>query len=159
MKDVSFWLFWKAKIMNRAKKKGIVISELVEKSRNALKEGFYLEAVFLIHVIIEERLRSTLLKVNPNLGGRNKIPGCIKKIKQYKTERSHLFHLHFSDSLLKEIQIWKKSKRDKLIHDIDNNYELINDFERLKVIANEGDRLMKTLNADVMRWKKRHQSL
>lgn len=91
------------------------------------------------------------------MGGRNKIPGCIKKIQQYNKIKSCLFHLYFPDKLLHEIKIWKKTKRDKLIHDLENNYELISDTERLKDTANKGDELMRELNSAVMRWKRQAQ--
>ena len=143
--------------MYRKVKKGLNISNLINKSTFALNEKFYLESIFLSHAIIEERLRSLLLKVNPTLGGRNKIKQCIKKINKYINNEEYLFNIYFSNDetndLLKEILTWK-GKRDNLIHEFEKNYDLINDNNKLKNIANEGDNLMRSLNTIVMRWKK-----
>jgi hypothetical protein len=101
-------------------------------------------------------------KVNPKLGGKNKIPGCIKKLNQYIKNEKYLFNIYFANdktnNLLKNILKWKKSKRDNLIHQLEKNYDLINDHDKLKSIADECHNLMRSLNTIVMRWKKMHQS-
>jgi len=140
--------------MTRLTKKGIVISSLIDKSTLALSEGFYLEVIFLSHVIIEERLKSTLLKVYKNLGERNKIPGCIKKIKNLKEDKLYLFDVYFKDDLLKKILSWKKQKRDPLIHEIEQNYDLINSSNELESIAKDGNKLVRDLSTAIMKWKR-----
>jgi len=144
--------------MYRKTEKGLNITKLIDKSSLAINENFYLESIFLSHAIIEERLRSSLLKVNPELGGKNKIPGCIKKLNQYIKNEDYLFNIYFAndktDNLLKNILKWKKGQRDNLIHELEKNYDLINDHDKLKSIAEEGDKLMRSLNTIVMRWKK-----
>jgi len=141
--------------MSRKTKKGKNIKYLISKAILAEKECFYLETIFLCHSIIEERLRSTILKTDNNFGAKHKIPGCIKRFKLNITNKDYLFEIFFTRNLLKEIYIWKKSKRDNLIHELENNYNMINNKSTLEEIAKDGMYLMKELNASVMRWKKR----
>ena len=140
--------------MSRKTLKGKKLSYLISKANKAYEEKFYLETIFLCHSIIEERLRSTVLKTDGDFGKKHKIPGCVKRFKKNIKDKNFMFHLFFSEEQMKQIYIWKKSKRDNLIHEIENNFDVVNDIDKLHKIANEGILLMKNLNSTVMRWKK-----
>ena len=140
--------------MNRKTKKGKNIKLLISKATLAQKEGFYLETIFLCHSIIEERLRSTILKTDIKFGNRNKIPGCIKRFKKNIKQENYLFEKFFTQEILNKIKTWKKSKRDNLIHELEKNYDIINNETELEEIAESGMNLMKELSSAVMRWKK-----
>ena len=118
--------------MGRKQAKGQNISALIDKSKLARKENFYLESIFLSHAIIEERLRSVLLKIKSDLGSRNKIPSCIKKLKSKIKTQEYLFHLYFDKTFLDKILDWKKSSRDRLMHELEKNFNIVSDIEKLK---------------------------
>ncbi|MCT7611470.1 hypothetical protein N5U14_11540 [Aliarcobacter butzleri] len=140
--------------MSRKILKGKILKELISKAIDAEKNGFYLESIFLCHSIIEERLRSTILKVDQKFGNKHKIPGSIKRFNNYIKNKEFLFNRYFDEKELKKINKWKKLRRDNLIHELEKNDDLINNENELYKIAAEGQALMRQLNKTVMKWKK-----
>jgi len=141
--------------MNRKTKKGKNLKYLISKAILAEKESFYLETIFLCHSIIEERLRSTVLKTDSTFGKRHKIPTTIGRFKRYINNEEYLFDIYYKKDFLKKILKWKKAKRDPLMHELERNINIIDDKEKLELIAKEGINLMRELNATVMKWKRK----
>ena len=139
--------------MSRVNEHGKYISKLITKSLSAQSEGFYLESIFLSHSIIEDRLRRTMKKIRKDYGESRKIPDAVKDFKYRIKNKEFLFNEFFTDDLMKKIIIWKKSKRDKLTHELEKNVDIINDIHLIESIATEGYELSRELCNAVMKWK------
>lgn len=139
--------------MSRVNKHGKYISELINKSENAQNKGFYLESIFLSHSILEDRLRRTMKKVRNDYGASRKIPDAVKDFQFRIKKKEFFFDEFFSNNLMDKIIGWKKSKRDKLTHELEKNVDIINDTNLIKDIANEGYELSRELCNAVMNWK------
>ena len=90
----------------------------------ALKNEFYLEAIFIEYAILEDRTESVIRHAGlweVYMAKRNQasISTKLTFIKKRASARSSSFHCYFSDSLLDQLRDWK-NKRNPLIHDLLN---------------------------------------
>lgn len=117
-----------------------------DRLNKALKNEFYLEAIFIEYAILEDRTESVLRHAGlweAYLGNRKQasISTKLTFIKKRAMAKSSSFHPYFSDDLLDQLRDWK-NKRNPLIHDLLNQKLGDND---LKDLALEGSDLIRTL--------------
>lgn len=120
--------------------------EQFERLNKALKNEFYLEAIFIEYAILEDRTESVLRhaglweaymkgKKMANIGTK------LTFIKNKATAKSSTLHPYFNDDLLDQLRDWK-NRRNPLIHDLLN--QKLGDDD-LKDLATEGSRLVRIL--------------
>ena len=114
----------------------------------ALKNEFYLEAIFIEYAILEDRTESILQR--EGLWGaymktrKGKMPNIDSKltfIRSHAQSKKYLMSRYFADDLMLELRAWK-NKRNPLIHNLLNQTLGPDD---LKDLAMEGAELMKVL--------------
>lgn len=121
-------------------------TEQFSRLNRALKNEFYLEAIFIEYAILEDRTESVLRHAGlweAYMKGK-KIPAIGTKLTFIKNKaalKSCSLHSYFSDDLLEKLRSWK-DKRNPLIHDL-LNQKL--GADQLKDLALEGDRLVRIL--------------
>lgn len=141
--------------MTRHTAKGNRFESLISKADLALENEFYLEAISICYAIIEERLRSVLMKTHfPTLGNKHKVDSCLKKIKIVKKKDS-LLAKYFTSELIKKIDDWKED-RNNVMHEL---AEEGIDFPKIITCATEGREVLSELAATIMRWKKEFKKL
>lgn len=120
--------------------------EQFDRLNKALKNEFYLEAIFIEYAILEDRTESVLRhaglwesymkgKKMANIGTK------LTFIKNKAAVKSCTLHPYFNDDLMEQLRSWK-NKRNPLIHDLLNQKLGDND---LKELAMEGSALVRTL--------------
>lgn len=120
--------------------------EQFERLNKALKNEFYLEAIFIEYAILEDRTESVLHhaglweaymkgKKMANIGTK------LTFIKNKANVKSCTLHPYFNDDLMEQLRLWK-NKRNPLIHDLLNQKLGDND---LKDLAMEGSQLVRIL--------------
>lgn len=120
--------------------------EQFDRLNKALKNEFYLEAIFIEYAILEDRTESVLHhaglweaymkgKKMANIGTK------LTFIKNKAAVKSCTLHPYFNDDLMEQLRLWK-NKRNPLIHDLLNQKLGDND---LKDLAIEGSALVRTL--------------
>ena len=121
-------------------------AEQMQRLSRALRNNFYLEAVFIEYAIIEDRLESALRHAgafNPNK--QKTITAKLNKLEKICEEKSGLAQKNFSPELLASLRSWKDG-RNPLIHEL-MKQKL--STEGLKEFALEGCQLVKTLKSKV----------
>lgn len=100
--------------------------EQFNRLKKALKNEFYLEAIFIEYAIIEDRMESLLRHSDKweaylkHIKGREpRLPTKITYFKKMAEEKKGLPHKYFSDTLLDDILAWKE-RRNGLIHALMN---------------------------------------
>ena len=84
--------------------------------KKALKEGFWLEAIFIEYAVMEDRLESVLRHGGKWKPDAKRIPSITQKINLVSTmARQAPAKKYFSPELLEEILVWK-NQRNPLIH-------------------------------------------
>ena len=120
----------------------------------ALKEKFYLEAIFIEYAILEDRTASILRYENNSIkvkdGREPSIDRKLKKIKDIAREKKGLPKRYFSDELIDQILAWKE-ERNRMIHAL-LKQQLTT--EELCKIAKEGKALARTLSSKANSYKK-----
>ncbi len=120
----------------------------------ALKERFYLEAIFIEYAILEDRTSSILRyennSVNTKDGREPSIDRKLRKIKDIAREKKGLPKRYFSDELIDQILAWKE-ERNRMIHAL-LKQQLTT--EELRQIAKEGKVLARTLSNKANSYKK-----
>ena len=120
--------------------------EQFDRLNKALKNEFYLEAIFIEYAILEDRTESVLRhadlweaymkgKKMANIGTK------LTFIKNKAAVKSCTLHPYFNDDLMELLRNWK-NKRNPLIHDLLN--QKLGDSD-LKDLAMEGSRLVRIL--------------
>ena len=120
--------------------------EQFDRLNKALKNEFYLEAIFIEYAILEDRTESVLHhaglwdaymkgKKMANIGTK------LTFIKNKAALKSSSLHPYFNDDLVEKLRAWK-DKRNPLIHDLLN--QKLGDSD-LKDLAMEGSRLVRIL--------------
>lgn len=123
-------------------------AEQFSRLNRALKNEFYLEAIFIEYAILEDRTESILHHAglwDAYMKGK-KIPAIGTKltfIRNRASVKSCSLHPYFSDDLLEQLRAWK-DKRNPLIHDL-LNQKL--GADQLKDLALEGNALIRTLRS------------
>ena len=127
-------------------------TEQFSRLNRALKNEFYLEAIFIEYAILEDRTESVLHHAGlweAYMKGK-KIPAIGTKltfIKNRAALKSCSLHPYFSDDLPEKLRAWK-DRRNPLIHDL-LNQKLAPD--QLKDLALEGDKLVRILRTRATR--------
>jgi hypothetical protein len=120
--------------------------EQFDRLNKALKNEFYLEAIFIEYAILEDRTESVLRharlwesymkgKKMANIGTK------LTFIKNKANVKSCTLHPYFNSTLMDDLRDWK-NKRNPLIHDLLN--QKLGD-EDLKNLATEGSKLVRIL--------------
>lgn len=123
---------------------------LVKRAELALAEEFYLEASWLCYAIIEERIRSVIVKLNGTVKSNWKIFDCITEIEKKRpsdTILNELFPKDFTD----KINAWR-SKRNSLMHDL---VESESNQVEFKDAAQEGREIVREIKKAVRLLKAR----
>ena len=93
--------------------------EQFKRLNRAMKEQFYLEAIFISYAILEDRTESILRYEGNDIKPKgNRKPGIAQKLNKIKTiarEKKSLPNRYFSGELIDRILEWKDN-RDRMIH-------------------------------------------
>ena len=125
------------------KQKQLNYQEQFKRLDRALKQKFYLEAMFIEYAIMEDRCDSILGYENNQIKSKNfvSIDRKLDKIKKIAEQKKSLPNRYFSDALIDIIKGWKE-KRNGLIHALLKK-ELTT--EGLETVALEGYALARQL--------------
>jgi hypothetical protein len=136
--------------MPRKTQKGQRFEGLIAKADLAISHHFYLEATAICYAIIEERLRSVLIKTFAReLGAKHKIDSCLDYIKVSR-KKYQLIAKYFPTTFTKSIHDWKES-RNEIMHELaDSGLDEI----KTQKCAKEGRLLVSELTKLIMKWKK-----
>lgn len=135
--------------MSRFTVKGKRFENLIFRADNALAHNYCIEASTIYYAIMEERFISVFGKLGVTLNKKQKIAYCIEQLIELR-KTNQIVANTFSLDLLKNIDQWR-SQRNGIIHDFakqEISYEQISEWAKI------GQKLMKQLNASVMRFKK-----
>jgi len=128
---------------------------LVEKAKVAKDEGYYVEMLFLVHSLIEQKLKQTLALTHTSFSETVEFSECIDKFKENISNKFFLFDSCFENKLFDELKDWKYNKANFIINELENNYEIIQNEKSIKKIANKGFLLMTKLNETANKWQKK----
>ena len=112
--------------------------------KSALRNHFYLEAIFIEYAIMEDRLEAILRhadKWHPKEGSFISLDVKIKKVAKLAEEKKNPAHRYFPLELTDGILAWKE-KRNQLIHAL---LKQSLHSENLLEVAEEGERLTRQL--------------
>lgn len=114
----------------------------------ALKNEFYLEAIFIEYAILEDRTESIMRHaglwdayMKTRKGKMPNIDSKLMFIHKHAQSKRYLLSRYFADDLMLQLRAWK-NKRNPLIHNLLNQTLGPDDLMNL---ANEGADLMKDL--------------
>jgi len=126
--------------------------KLIPKAGLALKNGFYLEASWILSAIIESKLRRILtLITNENHGLDVGLHKCLQQIRFFHLKGLHpLLVKHFEIRLLDELRVWK-NKRNSVYKDMTITH--VRPF-RIKRMVEQGIVLHQELNNASKNFKK-----
>ena len=120
--------------------------EQMRRLSNAMRNRFFLEAIFIEYAIIEDRLESALSHADAfNPGKQKTITAKLNKLEKLCEERKGLACKYFSPELLASLRSWK-DRRNPLIHELMKQNLSTTGFEEF---ALEGEQLVKTLKSKV----------
>ena len=110
----------------------------------AMKEQFYLEAIFIVYAILEDRTESILRYEGNDIKPKgDRKPGIAQKLSKIRTiarGKKSLPNKYFSDELIDRIITWKNN-RDRMIHALLKQQlsteELARIAEEGKIVARE----------------------
>ena len=112
--------------------------------KKALKEHFYLEAIFIEYAIMEDRLEAILRhagKWHPKEGRFVSLEAKTKKVAKLAEEKKNPAHRYFPPELTDVLLAWKE-RRNQLIHALLK--QSLHSVDLLEVVE-EGERLTKQL--------------
>ncbi len=118
--------------------------EQMGRLKRAIKEHFYLEAIFIEYAILEDRLEAILRhagKWHPKEGTFVSIDAKVKKVAKLAEEKKNPAHRCFPPELTDGILNWKE-KRNRLIHAL---LKQSLHSENLLEVVEEGNQLVKQL--------------
>lgn len=121
----------------------------------ALTNQFYLEAIFIVYAIIEDRTASILRYEENSIKPRNEngyvsIESKLKKISKIAENKKSLPHKYFSDDLIEQITAWKE-QRNVIIHRLMREVLTTEELERLAV---EGKTLARQISNRANNYKR-----
>ena len=122
--------------------------EQFDRLNRALKNEFYLEAIFIEYAILEDRTESVIQhaglweaymkgKRMANIGTK------LTFIKNKAAVKSCSLHRYFNNDLMDQLRDWK-NKRNPLIHDLLNQKLGADDLKNLALEGNELVRILRT---------------
>lgn len=126
------------------KKPGNTVKEMTIAAGNAMKNGFYTEAIWILSGIMEIRLKKLIIITElRNPGAASGLEQHLKRIKLLQTrEQYSLLKSHFPSSLISSLRDWKNN-RNIMMKDM---LEMHVSWERKERLAKEGISLLKSLN-------------
>lgn len=119
----------------------------MQRLKKAMEHGFYLEAIFIEYVIMEDRTASILRYEGNTLKPRNEngyvsIDAKINKIVKIAENRNGLAHRYFKPEFMIKLTEWK-NRRNSLMHALMKQKLTTNE---LKEFSEEGMQLVKDLS-------------
>lgn len=128
----------------KTKKPGKTVRELTVAAGNAMKNGFYTEAIWILSAIMEIRLKKIIMITEDrNPGAAFDLEKQLKRIKWLQArEKYSLLKDQFPADLLQSLRTWKNN-RNILMKDM---LEMHVSFDRKERMAKEGISLFKELN-------------
>lgn len=126
--------------------------EQFKRLNSALKNRFFLEAIFIEYAIIEDRSESILIYENNSINSKSfvSIDKKIMKIKTIAREKKSLASRYFNDEFLDELLLWKE-KRNQVIHALMKQNLTSDDLEQL---ASQGKELANALRNKATNYKR-----
>jgi len=128
----------------KKKKPAVSVKEMTIAAGNAMKNGFYTEAIWIVSGIMEARLKKILMMTElKSPGAASGIEQHLKKIKLLQTrEQYSMLKSHFPSVLITSMRTWKNN-RNIMMKDM---LEMHISFDRRERMAKEGVQLLKELN-------------
>lgn len=132
-------------------KKYLNYKEQMVRLKKAMAAQFFLEAIFIEHAVMEDRLESILRHsgvFNPER--HNTIQAKLRRVSELRRAKKSLLNRSLSEELLQEIYQWK-DERNRLIHAL-----MKQDLhtEDLKEFALHGQQIVKELNAKTTNYRR-----
>ncbi len=128
----------------KRKKPVSTVKELTIDAGNAMKNGFYTEAIWILSVIMETRLKKMIIITEQKSpGAASGLEQHLKKIKLLQTrEQYSVLKSHFTPALINSLRSWKNN-RNIMMKDM---LEMHVSWDRKERMAKEGIALLKELN-------------
>lgn len=115
---------------------------LYAKLNKALKNDFYLEAIFIEYAIMEDRLKSILVTAKKEKASQLSLARKLTSIKHYMSLKSSVLDRYLKFETVDNIKMWSL-KRNQLIHALaSHRYH----DEIIKDLANEGNQLTRDVS-------------
>lgn len=131
--------------------------------KKALKNEFYLEAVFIEYAIVEDRTESILRHgklwdsyIKKQRGRNPTINSKIKYIQKRAENKKDLLHRYFSDDLLNDILMWK-DERNRYIHALMKQQITNSEIAEFAIRGNELVRKLRNKSYNYRRMVEKHQ--
>ncbi len=126
------------------KKPGKTVKEMTIAAGNAMKNGFYTEAIWILSGIMEMRLKKMIIQTEGmNPGAASGMEQHLKRIKLLQTrERYSALKEQFPSTLIDAMRTWKNN-RNIMMKDM---LEMHVSWERKERQAKQGVALLKELN-------------
>jgi|GEM_PF-451431 len=128
----------------KTKKPGSTVKELTISAGNAMKNGFYTEAIWILSAIMEIRLKKLIMITEGKTpGAASGLEQHLKRIKLLQTREPYsLLKSQFHLSLINSLRSWKNN-RNIMTKDM---LEMHVSWDRKERMAKEGISLLKQLN-------------
>ena len=126
--------------------------EQFKRLNSALKNHFFLEAMFIEYAIMEDRSEAILRYENNFITSKNfvSIDRKIMKIKTIAREKKSLASRYFNDEFLDELLLWK-GKRNQVMHALMKQHLTSDELEQL---AMQGKALASILRDKATNYKR-----
>lgn len=130
--------------------------EQMGRLNKAIKQGFYLEAVFIEYSLLEDRTESILRNAGVfNPDKHNTLAKKVRRVDELARGKKNVAHKYFSEELIKSIPLWMNERND-LVHSL---LKQNTSTEELKTIAEQGREIAKTLNSKSTSYRRAMQKL
>ncbi len=128
----------------KSKKPVFTVKELTIAAGNAMKNGFYTEAIWILSGIMEIRLKKLIMITEgKNPGSASGLEQHLKKIKLLQTrEQYSVLRSQFHPALINSLRSWKNN-RNIMMKDM---LEMHVSWDRKERMAKQGIALLKDLN-------------
>ncbi|MEI7491483.1 MAG: hypothetical protein WCK92_08800 [Bacteroidota bacterium] len=126
------------------KKPGKTVKEMTIAAGNAMKNGFYTEAIWILSGIMEARLKKLIIITEGrNPGAASGLEQHLKRIKLLQSrEQFSTLKAHFPSTLISSLRDWKNN-RNIMMKDM---LEMHVSWERKERLSKQGIALLKSLN-------------
>ena len=126
------------------KKPGNTVKEMTVAAGSAMKSGFYTEAIWILSLIMETRLKKLIIITEgKNPGAASGLEQHLKRIKLLQSrEQYSLLKSHFPSALINSLRTWKNN-RNIMMKDM---LEMHVSWDRRERQAKHGIALLKELN-------------
>ncbi|MCX6284936.1 MAG: hypothetical protein NTW31_11965 [Bacteroidetes bacterium] len=126
------------------KKPGKTVKEMTIAAGNAMKNGFYTEAIWILSGIMEARLKKLIIITEGrNPGAASGLEQHLKRIKLLQTREPYsTLKTHFPSTLVSSLREWKNN-RNTMMKDM---LEMHVSWERRERLSKQGISLLKSLN-------------